>query len=36
MIMKDSKGHPLSRLQVMKKIWLKDKKATQASIATVS
>ena len=29
MIMKDSKGHPLSHLQVMKKIWLKEKKATK-------
>ena len=30
-IMKDSKGHPLSCLQVMKKIWLKDKKGLQAT-----
>ena len=32
MIMKDSKGHPLSHLQVMKKIWLKDKKATKLAL----
>ena len=32
MIMKDSKGHPLSCLQVMKKIWLKDKKATKLAL----
>ena len=29
MVMKDSKGHPFSCLQVMKKIWLKEKKATK-------
>ena len=32
MIMKDSKGHPLSHLQVMKKIWLKEKKATNLAL----
>ena len=32
MIMKDSKGHPLSCLQVMKKIWLKEKKATKLAL----
>ena len=32
MIMKDSKGHPLSHLQVMKKIWLKEKKATKLAL----
>ena len=32
MIMKDSKGHPLSHLQVMKKIWLKEKKETKLTL----
>ena len=32
MAMKDSKGLPLSRLQVMKKIWLKEKKATKLAL----
>ena len=32
MILKDSKGHPLSHLQVMKKIWLKEKKVTKLTL----
>ena len=32
MITKDSKGHPLSHLQVMKKIWLKEKKETKLAL----
>ena len=35
MIMKDSKGHPLSHLRVMKKIWLKEKKATKLALLQV-
>ena len=32
MIMKDSKGHPLSHLQVIMKIWLKEKKETKLAL----